>query len=501
MNYEEKFGREGLTFDDVLLLPGRSVVLPSEVDLSTRLTTGIRLNIPLVSAPLDMTTEARLAIALAREGGMGIIHRNLSIEAQAQEVDKVKRSEAGMIVDPITLPPDEPLSRAMELMAQYHISGIAVTENGRLVGILTNRDIRFETDFTKLIRECMTKDNLITAPLGTTIEEAKAILHKHRLEKLPLVDEDFQLKGLITYKDIQKMIDFPNAAKDSLGRLLVGAAVGVGRDMPDRAKALVEAQVDCIVIDTAHGHSEMVLAATRELRERHPDLQIIAGNVATAEGARDLIQAGASGVRVGMGPGSICTTRIVSGMGVPQITAVYECAAAAREAGVPVIADGGIRYSGDITKALAAGACAVMIGNLFAGTDESPGEIVLYSGERFKEYRGMGSIAAMKARGYSRDRYFQEGAIADGDLVPEGVEGRVPYKGPLRNLVFQLLGGLRAGMGYVGAAGLEELYAKGRFIKISPAGVAESHPHDILITKEPPNYALREWEGRVWPGR
>jgi len=491
MEYDEKFAKEGFTFDDLLLIPARSSVLPSEVDLSTFLTRKIKLNIPLVSAPMDTVTEARLAIALAREGGIGIIHRNLSVAEQAAEVDKVKRSQAGMIVDPITLPPEERLSTAREIMAKYHISGIPVTENGRLVGIVTNRDIRFETDFTKRIYECMTKDNLITGPVGTTLEEAKAILQEHRLEKLPLVDGDFQLKGLITVKDIQKKIDYPNAAKDELERLYVGAAIGVGAEMWERLEALVAAQVDVVVIDTAHGASEGVIEATREVKEHYPDLQLISGNVATAEATRDLIEAGADGVRVGMGPGTICTSRIVAGMGIPQLTAIYDCAVGAREYDVPVIADGGIRYSGDIAKALAAGACTVMMGNLFAGVDESPGEIVLYSGERFKEYRGMGSLAAMKARGYTADRYFQEGVTK---LVPEAIEGRVAYKGPLTNVVFQLMGGLRAGMGYVGAANIEKLYTKGRFIRITSAGMAESHPHDVIITKEAPNYQPPGWE-------
>jgi len=492
MNRDEKFSKEGFTFDDLLLIPGRSQMLPSEVDLTTYLTPQIKLNIPLVSSPMDTVTEARLAIALAREGGIGIIHRNLTAEAQAQEVDKVKRSEAGMIVDPITLPPHETLATAREIMARYHISGVPITENGRLIGILTNRDIRFETDFTRSIYECMTKENLITAPLGTTLEEAKAILQKHRIEKLPLVDEHFNLKGLITVKDIQKKMDFPHAAKDGLERLLVGAAIGVGPDMGERLEALAAAQVDVVVIDTAHGASERVIEATRQVKKRYPDLPLIAGNVATAEGAQALIEAGADGLRVGMGPGTICTSRIIAGMGIPQITAIYDCALVARQYGVPVIADGGIRYSGDIAKALAAGASTVMMGSLFAGVDESPGEIVLYSGERFKEYRGMGSLAAMKARGYTSDRYFQEGVSK---LVPEAIEGRVPYKGPLGNLVFQLVGGLRAGMGYVGARNIEELYTKGRFIRVTSAGMAESHPHDVIITKEAPNYPLRPWEG------
>jgi IMP dehydrogenase len=431
---------------------------------------------------MDTVTEARLAIALAREGGIGIIHKNMPIEKQALEVDKVKRSEHGVIVDPFYLSPDNTIGEAMELMARYRISGVPITENGKLVGIITNRDIRFEDDMTKKIRDVMTKENLVTAPVGTTLEEAKLILKKHKIEKLPLVDEHFNLKGLITIKDIEKAIKYPNAAKDKNGRLLVGAAVGVGKDMMDRVKALVEAKVDVVVVDTAHGHSENVIKAVEAIKEKFPDLEVIAGNVATAEGTRDLIKAGADAVKVGMGPGSICTTRVVAGTGVPQITAIYDCAREAQKYGVPIIADGGIKYSGDIVKAIAAGADSVMIGGLFAGTEESPGEIEIYKGRSFKVYRGMGSLGAMEEG--SKDRYFQEDAKK---LVPEGVEGRVPYRGPLSEIVFQLVGGLRAGMGYCGARNIEEL-KKAKFIKITSAGLRENHPHDVYITKEAPNY-------------
>ncbi|MDN5332601.1 MAG: dehydrogenase [Tepidanaerobacteraceae bacterium] len=479
---EDKFEKEGLSFDDVLVLPAKSSVLPKDVDVSTRLTNNIRLNIPIVSAAMDTVTEARLAIALAREGGIGIIHKNMSIDEQALEVDKVKRSEHGVIVDPFYLSPDNTIGEAMELMARYRISGVPITENGKLVGIITNRDIRFEDDMTKKIKDVMTKENLVTAPVGTTLEEAKLILKKHKIEKLPLVDEHFNLKGLITIKDIEKAIKYPNAAKDKNGRLLVGAAVGVGKDMMDRVKALVEAKVDVVVVDTAHGHSDNVIKAVGEIKEKFPDLEVIAGNVATAEATRDLIKAGADAVKVGMGPGSICTTRVVAGIGVPQITAIYDCAREAEKYGVPIIADGGIKYSGDIVKAIAAGADSVMIGGLFAGTEESPGEIEIYKGRSFKVYRGMGSLGAMEEG--SKDRYFQEDAKK---LVPEGVEGRVPYRGPLSEIVFQLVGGLRAGMGYCGARNIEEL-KKAKFIKITSAGLRESHPHDVYITKEAPNY-------------
>ena len=486
----------GFTFDDVLLTPGRSSVLPAGVDISTQLTPKIRLNIPLLSAAMDTVTEGRMAIALAREGGLGIIHRNCSIEAQAAEVDKVKRSESGMIVDPITLPPTATLAQAKGIMAHYHISGVPIIEGPKLIGILTNRDIRFANDDGKPVSEYMTSDNLVVASLGTTLEEAQSILQKHRIEKLPLVDDNWCLKGLITVKDIQKKRDYPAAAKDAGGRLLAGAAIGVGADMLDRAAALVEAGVDVLCVDTAHGHSEMVLRATERLRSLYPDIAIFAGNVVTAEGTRDLILAGADAVKVGVGAGSICTTRIVAGVGMPQLTAIMVCVEAAAEYGVPIIADGGLRYSGDVVKALAAGAACVMVGNLLAGVDESPGEVVIYEGRRFKEYRGMGSMAAM--RGYGRDRYASGQSVllespdrASGKLVPEGLEGRVAYKGSLADSVFQLVGGLRSGMGYVGAASLEELREKANFVRITNAGFIESHPHSIVITREAPNYQLQ----------
>jgi IMP dehydrogenase len=488
---EDKFVGEGLTFDDVLLIPGKSEVHPTEVCTRTYLTRRIMLNIPIVSAAMDTVTEARMAIALAREGGIGIIHRNLSIEAQADEVDKVKRSESGMIVDPITLRPDDPVSRALEVMEKYHISGVPITEpDGTLVGILTNRDVRFCEEVHQPIANLMTRENLITVPVGTTLEEAKAILHRYKIEKLPVVDENFRLKGLITVKDIQKRIQYPHATKDEKGRLRVGAAVGVGRDMPDRVAALVAAGVDVLVIDTAHGHSKAVIETLKYIK-RHYDIDVIAGNVATAEATEDLIEAGADAVKVGIGPSAICTTRVVAGAGVPQLTAIYVCARVASRYGIPIIADGGIQYSGDIAKAIGAGADCVMLGSLLAGVDESPGEIVLYQGERFKEYRGMGSLGAMKARGYSRDRYGQEDVTSESKLVPEGIEGRVAYKGPLSNVIYQLVGGLRAGMGYVGARNIAEMKEKARFIRITSAGLRESHPHDIIITKEAPNYALK----------
>ncbi len=487
----EKFELEGLTFDDVLLVPSESSILPKDVSTQTRLTREITLNIPVVSAPMDTVTEARLAIALAREGGIGIVHRNLSVRDQVTEVDKVKRSEAGMIVDPITLQPVNRLSEALEVMAKYHISGIPITdEYGRLVGILTNRDIRFEEDVDQPIEALMTREGLVTVPVGTTLEQAKEILHHHKVEKLPVVDEHGYLKGLITVKDIQKKIRYPDATKDSHGRLRVGAAIGVGGDAFERAEALVGEGVDVLVVDTAHGHSAGVLGFVRELK-RALNVQVIAGNVATAEGAAALIGAGVDALRVGVGPGSICTTRVVTGAGMPQVTAIVEAARVAAAAGVPVIADGGIQYSGDIAKAIGAGADSVMLGSLLAGVDESPGEIVFSQGERYKEYRGMGSVGAMKARGYSRDRYHQEDVDAVSKLVPEGIEGRVSYKGPLANLVYQLVGGLRAGMGYVGAATIEEMKAKARFVRITGAGLRESHPHDIVITKEAPNYLGR----------
>jgi IMP dehydrogenase len=489
---------EGLTFDDVLLVPNLSEVLPANIDITTQLTQRVRLNIPVISAAMDTVTEARMAIALAREGGVGIIHRNCSIEAQANEVDKVKRSESGMIVDPITLPPTALLAQAKEIMANFHISGVPITEGTRLVGILTNRDIRFATEDDRPVSEFMTSDNLVTAPLGTTFAEALAILQKHRIEKLPLVDEHYNLVGLITVKDIQKKRDYPNAALDPSGRLLAGAALGVGADMEARAAALVERGADVLAFDTAHGHSRMVLQAVSRLRQLYPDVAILAGNVVTVEGTRDLIKAGANGVKVGVGAGSICTTRVVAGVGMPQLTAIMDCAAAAAEMGVGVIADGGIRYSGDIVKAMAAGACSVMLGNLLAALDESPGEIVIYEGRRFKEYRGMGSMGAM--RGLGRDRYAtaqceietnRDGSErASGKLVPEGIEGRVAYRGKLPDAIFQLMGGLRSGMGYVGAANLAELRTKAKFVRITNAGFIESHPHSVIITKEAPNYQL-----------
>ncbi len=486
MSMEERFIGEGLTFDDVLLLPTASEVLPRDVDVSTNLTERITLNIPLVSAGMDTVTESRMAIAMAREGGIGVIHKNMSAERQASEVDKVKRSEHGVISDPFHLSPRHAIREAIGLMERYHISGVPVVEeNGRLVGIITNRDLRFEENYGRPIAEVMTREGLVTAPVGTTLEEAKEILAKHRIEKLPLVDEHFRLKGLITIKDIEKARKYPNSAKDGRGRLLVAAAVGVGEGSLERAEALVAAGVDAIVVDTAHGHSRNVLEFTRRLKQTFPDVDVVAGNVATAEGTRALIEAGANVVKVGIGPGSICTTRVIAGIGVPQFTAVLNCAAEAARHGVGIIADGGIKYSGDITKALAAGARTVMIGGLFAGTEESPGETEIYQGRSFKVYRGMGSLGAMRAG--SGDRYFQ----TDLDkLVPEGIEGRVPYRGPLSETVFQLVGGLRAGMGYCGARNLGELRNTARFVKITAAGLRESHPHDVQMTKEPPNYII-----------
>lgn len=482
----EKFLPEALTFDDVSLVPRHSEVMPAEVDTSTWLTRTIRLNIPLLSAAMDTVTEGRLAIALAREGGMGVIHRNLDPETQAGEVDKVKRSESGIIVDPIFLSPEHRVRDALDLMARYRISGVPITdETGRLVGILTNRDLKFETDFEQPIANVMTKENLVTAPVGTTLEEAKQILHRHRIEKLPLVDEDYRLKGLITIKDIEKARKYPNSAKDARGRLLVAAAVGVGDAHMERAEALVAAGVDVLVIDSAHGHSRGVIDMTRRVKQAFPHVDVIAGNVSTAEGTRALIEAGADAVKVGQGPGSICTTRVVAGIGVPQITAVFHSAREADRHGVPVIADGGIRYSGDVVKAIAAGGSTVMIGGLFAGTEESPGELEIYQGRTYKVYRGMGSVGAMKAG--SGDRYFQEDASK---FVPEGVEGRIPYRGPLSETVYQLIGGLRAGMGYCGAPNIEWLRANGRFVRVTGGGYRESHPHDVQITKEPPNYSL-----------
>jgi IMP dehydrogenase len=481
--------REALTFDDVLLVPGKSEVLPSEVSLRVQATRGIELKIPVLSAAMDTVTESRMAIALAREGGLGIIHRNMSIERQVEEVDKVKRSESGMIVDPITLGPDATLADAESIMSRYHISGVPiVAENGRLIGILTNRDVRFADDHGKPVSEYMTKDNLVTAPLGTTLEEAKAILQKRRIEKLPLVDENFILRGLITVKDIQKKLDYPNAALDATGRLLVGAAIGVTGSAKERLAALVEKGVDVITIDTAHGHHKNVLAMTEYVKSHYPQVQLIAGNVVTRQGTLDLIAAGADCVKVGVGAGSICTTRVVAGVGVPQVTAISECAEAAAEAGVPIVADGGIKYSGDMTKALAAGANTVMLGNLLAGLEESPGDVVLFEGKYFKDYRGMGSLGALA--GPARDRYASGSGATLGKLVPEGIEGRVPYKGKLADYVYQLLGGVRSGMGYVGAASIPELQQKAQFIRITNAGLIESHPHDVVITKEAPNYQV-----------
>ena len=482
---------EGLTFDDVLLAPAKSSVLPAQVDTRTFITRHIALNIPIVSAAMDTVTESRLAIALAQQGGIGIVHRSLPIDRQANEIDKVKRSEAGMIVDPVTVRPESKIAEALDIMKKYKISGVPVTRDGKLVGILTNRDLRFETRWDLPVEKLMTKENLITVAVGTRLEEAEKILHKHRIEKLLVVDKAYNLKGLITVKDIQKKLKYPNAAKDSHGRLRVGAALGVTGDYLERAQELVKAKVDLLVVDTAHGHSTRVLEAVRKVRRKLPDIDLVAGNVATYEGARDLIRLGVDAMKVGIGPGSICTTRVVTGAGVPQITAIAECARAARPARVPVIADGGIKYSGDVTKAMAAGADSVMIGSLFAGTEESPGETILYQGRTFKSYRGMGSIGAMTQG--SGDRYAQENEVLRGELaklVPEGIEGRVPYKGLLAELVAQLVGGLRSGMGYCGCATIGELQRRARFIRITSAGLRESHVHDVIITKEAPNYRL-----------
>jgi IMP dehydrogenase len=476
---------EGLTFDDVLLEPARSEVLPSEVDTRTCLTRQIGLNIPIVSAAMDTVTESHLAIALAQQGGMGIIHRNMSIERQAEEVDRVKRSESGMIVDPITIGPDKSIADARDLMSRYRISGVPVTKDGKLVGILTNRDLRFETRADVKIEDVMTKESLITVPVGTTLEQAEAILHQHRVEKLLVVDEEYALKGLITVKDIQKKLKYPNSAKDRQGRLRVGAAIGADKDYLERAQELVAKKVDVLAIDTAHGHTSRVAAAVKAIKCKLPDVQLITGNIATYEAACELISLGVDGIKVGIGPGSICTTRVVSGAGVPQMTAISECARATRPAGVPLIADGGIKYSGDITKAIAAGADTVMIGGLLAGTDESPGETILYQGRTFKSYRGMGSMGAMQ--GGPSNRYEQD---PTGKLVPEGIEGRVAAKGPLAELVYQLVGGLRSGMGYCGTRNISELQQQARFLRISPAGLRESHVHDVIITKEAPNYRV-----------
>lgn len=479
---------EGLTFDDVLLVPSKSDILPRDADIRTQLTKSITVNIPLVSSAMDTVTEAALAIAIAREGGIGIVHRAMSPQRQATEVDKVKKSESGMIIDPITIIPEAPISEALKLMEKYRISGVPVTVAGKLIGILTNRDLRFETKLTKKVSEVMTKERLITAAVGTGMEEAKALLHKYKIEKLPIVDKNFNLKGLITIKDIEKRRKYPNACKDSVGRLRVGAAVGVGEEALYRAELLAKAGVDVIVIDTAHGHTRAVIETLRKIRKK-VDMDIVAGNVATVEGTTDLIKAGVDAIKVGIGPGSICTTRIVAGAGVPQITAVMNCYSVAKRNRVPIIADGGVKYSGDIIKALAAGAHSVMIGSLFAGTDESPGETVLYQGRSYKVYRGMGSLGAMEQG--SRDRYMQEG-VETKKLVPEGVEGRVPYKGPLSQSVHQLIGGLRSGMGYCGCRNLAELRTKAKFIRITSAGLRESHVHDVIITKEAPNYRIEQ---------
>ncbi|HEX4642575.1 MAG TPA: IMP dehydrogenase [Candidatus Acidoferrales bacterium] len=480
---------EGLTFDDVLLVPGKSSVLPTEVNTQTQLTRKISLNIPLVSAAMDTVTESRLAIAMARQGGLGFVHRSMGIDRQAEEVDRVKRSESGMIVDPVTISPELSVRDAMDIMTKYRVSGLPVTRGARLVGILTNRDLRFEKNLDQSVSAVMTKDNLVTVSVGTTLEEAERLLQKHRIEKLLVVDSDFNLKGLITVKDIQKKLEFPNAAKDGQGRLLVGAAIGATSDFLERAVDLARAKADVLAIDTAHGHSARVMEAIRAVKQRLPEMQLIAGNVGTYEGARDLIALGLDGIKVGIGPGSICTTRVVTGAGIPQITAIMEAARAAKGTGVPVIADGGIKYSGDISKAIAAGAAVTMLGGLFAGTEESPGETILYQGRTFKSYRGMGSLGAMQAGSAAADRYSQEGA-ARGKSVPEGVEGRVPYKGSLSALVDQLVGGLKSGMGYCGVATLADLQERARFVRITSAGLRESHVHDVIITREAPNYQV-----------
>jgi IMP dehydrogenase len=489
---DDKFAREGLTFDDVLIVPAASSVLPRDVSTQTRLTRTITLNIPIISAAMDTVTEGKLAIALAREGGLGVVHRNLSIADQAQEVDKVKRSESGMITDPITMEPTALLREALAAMEHFHISGIPIVEHGRLVGILTNRDIRFETDVDRPVSELMTREHLITVPVGTTLEQARDSLHRYKIEKLPVVDEHGLLKGLITMKDIQKKILYPNASKDEYGRLRVGAAVGVGPDTDDRCAALIEEGVDVLVVDTSHAHSRMVIETVARVKERFGKrAQLIAGNVVTAEATEALIQAGVDAVKVGIGAGAICTTRIIAGIGMPQITAIYDCARAARPYGIPVIGDGGIQYSGDMAKAIAAGAHTVMLGSLLAGVDESPGELIISQGERFKDYRGMGSVGAMKQRSYSKDRYFQGDTKNEAMLIAEGIEARVPYKGMLSPLVHQLVGGLRQAMGYSGAATIEDLRENTRFVRITSAGLRESHPHDVMITREAPNYGVK----------
>lgn len=483
--YNDKIIKEGLTFDDVLLIPQESNFLPREVNLTTRLTKKIKLNIPMMSAAMDTVTESNMAIAVAREGGMGIIHKNMTIDEQAAEVDKVKRSEHGVIVDPFSLSPEHTLNDAEELMHKYKISGVPITEGERLVGILTNRDLKFETDYTKKIKECMTKENLVTAPVGTTLDDAKDILRRNKIEKLPIVDDNFNLKGLITIKDIEKAIQYPNSARDENGRLLVGAALGVTADVLERAEKLVKSKVDAVVLDSAHGHSMNIANCLRKVKHAFPDLQVIAGNIATAEAAEFLIKAGADAVKVGIGPGSICTTRVVAGIGVPQITAICDVAEVAAKYDIPVIADGGIKYSGDLVKAIAAGADVIMMGSVLAGCEESPGDTEIYQGRQFKVYRGMGSLGAMNDG--SKDRYFQEGAKK---LVPEGVEGRVPYKGAVSDTIFQMLGGLRSGMGYCGTKSIPELKKNGKFVRITGAGLKESHPHDVNITKESPNYSV-----------
>jgi IMP dehydrogenase len=488
MGNHPKIINESLTFDDVSIVPAASSVLPKEVEVSTQLTKAIRLNIPLVSAAMDTVTESRTAISMAQEGGLGIIHRNLSVEDQALEVDRVKKSESGMILNPITMHPEQKIYQALEIMKKYRISGVPITKNGKLVGILTNRDLRFEKKLDAEIATVMTKDRLITVPVGTTLEESKEILHKNRIEKLLVVDEQNNLKGLITIKDIEKMRKYPNSCKDHLGRLRVGAAIGIGQDREARTEALIKAGVDVLVIDTAHGHSKDVLDAVLDTKENFPDCQLLAGNVATKEGALDLIKSGADAIKVGVGPGSICTTRVVAGVGIPQLSAILETTELLSKHGIPIIADGGIKFSGDITKALAAGALSVMIGNLFAGTDESPGDIVLYQGRSYKVYRGMGSLEAMKEG--SRDRYFQGDVESETKLVPEGIEGRVPYRGALSDCIQQLIGGLKAGMGYVGARTIQELQQKAKFVRITSSGLRESHVHDVIITKEAPNYRL-----------
>src|SRR6184192_169566 len=479
---------EGLTFDDVLLLPGRSSVLPADADTRTCLTRNVALNIPIISAAMDTVTESHLAIALAQQGGIGIIHRNMPIDRQAEEVDRVKRSESGMIVDPVTISPDITVRQALEIMNKYKISGLPVTRGSRLTGILTNRDLRFEKNHSQLVSSVMTKENLVTVPVGTTLEEAERILKKHRIEKLLVVDQDFNLKGLITVKDIQKKLEYPRATKDEHGRLRVGAAVGATGDFLERAVELSKAKVDVLAIDTAHGHSFCVMEAIKAIRHRLPDVQLIAGNVAAYEGAKELISLGVDGLKVGIGPGSICTTRVVTGAGVPQITAISSCVKAAKGSGVPVISDGGVKFSGDVAKAIAAGADVVMIGSLFAGTEEAPGEVILFQGRSFKTYRGMGSIGAMREG--SKDRYAQETTEMESKLVPEGIEGRVPYKGTLADMVTQLVGGLRSGMGYTGCRSIKEFQEKTKFLRVTAAGLRESHVHDVVITKEAPNYRL-----------